>query len=297
MPTLSVVMLSYNRKAELRDGLRRILAERPPFEIEVIVVDNASKDGTPLMVETEFPAVRLIALPENIGVAGYNRGFAVARGEFVLVLDDDSCPAPGAMAGLERTFAAHPDAAVVALDVRHVDAYREADSPADLRPAHGSSAAPAYQMGFNGAGAGIRRSVLEEVGGYAEEFFLYWNEQDLAIRILAAGHRILHSPELVSLHRYSPVNREARRGPFYYTRNLYWLLWKHLPAGRMAAATLRLLYLSLFHSLEQRTTVYLQATWDAWRHGGEAWRRRRPVPGTMARRLRIPLQHAFVVFR
>lgn len=293
MPIVSVVILSYNRREDLRDGLARILAERPPFAVEVIVVDNASHDGSPGMVAAEFPSVHLIALNENIGVAGYNRGFAVARGEFVLILDDDSFPAPGVIAGLAEAFAVHPEAAVVALDVRSFHSYRES------LPSTPAAATPevSYQMGFNGAGVAVRRSVLAEVGGYAEEFFLYWNEQDLAIRILAAGYRILHSPTLVSFHKYSPVNRQARRGPFYYTRNLYWVLWKHLPLGPMVAATLRLLYLTLFHSLEQRTTVYLEATWDAFVHGAPAWRRRKPVSRELSAQLRIPLQLAFTLFR
>ena len=293
MVRVSVVILSFNRWAQLRLGLCRIAAERPPFDVEVIVVDNGSSDGTTGHLAREFPSVRVVALAENIGVAGYNRGFAIARGEFVLILDDDSFPAPGAIAGMAETFDAHPEAAAVAFDVRNTDGFCES---ATLAPVAGR-ASVSYQMGFNGAGVGIRRRVLLELGGYAEEFFLYWNEQDLAIRILGAHHAIVHAPGLVALHSASPVNREARRAPFYYTRNLYWVFWKHLPARWMLPATLTLLYLAVFHTLEQRTTVYLSATWSAWRHGRTAWRLRRPVPSDLARRLRIPLHMAFILFR
>ncbi len=292
-PLVSVVILSYNRKADLCDGLERILAQRPPFEVEVIVVDNASSDGSGEKVAADFPQVRWIALPENIGVAGYNRGFAACRGEFVLILDDDSCPAPGSIAGMVGAFRRKPEVGVVAFDVRSFHSYRENQEKAP--PVEESPAT--YQMGFNGAGVAIRRRVLEEVGGYAEEFFLYWNEQDLAIRILEAGYRILHSPALVSFHKYSPTHRQNRRGPFYYTRNLYWVIWKHLPLPRMACDTLRLLFLTLFHTLEQRTTVYLEATWSAFFDGSRAWRKRRPISRKLAKRLRISPQLAFILFR
>ena len=292
-PRVSVVVLSYNRWAELRRGLSHILSDVLPFDLEVIVVDNGSTDGTPGRLADEYPGVRVIGVGENIGVAAYNRGFAAAQGEFVLILDDDSFPAPGAIAGMVDVFDAHPEAGAVALDVRNTDHYRETREPAAVT----EKAAISYQMGFNGAGVGIRRSVLLEVGGYAEEFFLYWNEQDLAIRMLRAGYAIVHSPRLVAFHSSSPVNRNSRRGPFFYTRNLYWVLWKHLPFARMVAQTLALLYLALFHTFEQRTTVYLAATWSAWRNGAPAWRLRRPVSGELASRLRIPLHMAFVLFR
>ena len=65
----------------------------------------------------------------------------------------------------------------------------------------------------------------------------------------------------------------------------------------MIARTTSLLYLTLVHSLEQHTTVYLEATWGAFVHGAQAWRQRRPIPASLARRLRIPLHMAFILFR
>ena len=90
-PLVTVNILSYNRKDELRNTLTKVY-EQDYKNIEVIVVDNASNDGSSEMVIKEFPNAQLIQLEKNIGIAGWNEGFKVAKGEYILVLDDDSYP-------------------------------------------------------------------------------------------------------------------------------------------------------------------------------------------------------------
>ena len=119
-PTVTIVFLVFNRREELRASLREMLerSEYPSERVEVIVVDNASEDGSGEMVRREFPQVRLIERDENIGVSAWNDGFAQARGEFVLALDDD-CYLPGdglgrAVEAAERHGADLPIAAAIA---------------------------------------------------------------------------------------------------------------------------------------------------------------------------------------
>ena len=87
-PFVSINILSFNRHDELRVTLTKVY-EQDYKNIEVIVVDNASSDGSPEMVEKEFPHVKLLKLDKNIGVAGWNEGLKAAKGKYVLVLDDD----------------------------------------------------------------------------------------------------------------------------------------------------------------------------------------------------------------
>src|SRR5579872_6898260 len=87
-PLISVVVLNFRRQAELVHTLESIRAQTY-HPREVIVVDNASGDDTPDVVSREFPEVRVLALPENIGCAGRNRGVEAARGEWVVMLDND----------------------------------------------------------------------------------------------------------------------------------------------------------------------------------------------------------------
>jgi len=291
---VSAVVLSFNRREELAYSLGR-LQEVTGVSLEIIVVDNGSKDGSAEMVAAEFPRVRLLALPENIGVAAYNRGFFQARGQFILILDDDSFPAPDALEKMVELFNADPDIGLVAFDVRsfdHYDRKSEQKEPLSLE-----TAPPSYLLGFNGAGAGVRKEILDQVGGYPEEFFLYWNEQDLAMRILAAGRRIAYSAAIVAYHRYAPKNRDSRRGPFFYTRNLFWIFWKHLPWPDLVRRSLRLGLLCCYHSLAQLTTVYLQALAAALFRAPDIFRRRRALKPELARRFRIPMGLSFILFR
>src|SRR3954463_7989960 len=104
-PAVTIVFLVFNRREELRESLGRMLVDSDykPGRVDAIVVDNGSTDGSAQMVRDEFPAVRLIELEENVGVSGWNAGFAVAQGDFILVLDDD-CYLPAD--GLRRAVAA-----------------------------------------------------------------------------------------------------------------------------------------------------------------------------------------------
>src|SRR5438552_17543630 len=89
-PSVTIVFLVFNRRDELRESLRRMLHESDyeAGRVDVIVVDNASTDGSGAMVGDEFPNVRLIRHERNVGVSGWNDGFAAAWGEYVLALDD-----------------------------------------------------------------------------------------------------------------------------------------------------------------------------------------------------------------
>src|SRR3954470_24566374 len=90
-PSVTAAVLAYNRRECLAVTLTKLheRLEPPDGGLEVIVVDNASTDGTAEMVRSEFPNVRLIVNPENEGIGGWNRAFAEGRGEWFLVLDDD----------------------------------------------------------------------------------------------------------------------------------------------------------------------------------------------------------------
>src|SRR5690606_11192519 len=120
-PTLSVVIVSYNVRDELAACLRSLdgHADAPP--LEVIVVDNASSDGSVDMVKNQFPAVRVIEAGDNVGYARANNiGIRASTGSLVLLLNPDTVVPPGSIATLARALASHADAA--AAGPRLVDA-------------------------------------------------------------------------------------------------------------------------------------------------------------------------------
>lgn len=293
-PLVSVVILSWNRKNDLRESLTRIGQIRQPA-LEVIVCDNGSQDGTQAMIHNEFPQVFLIDTGKNLGIEAYNIGFRSARGRYIVILDDDSFPAHGAIERMVARFEADPALGIVAFDVRNASSYDQ--ETADAPQTGDTATTETYRMGFNGAGAGVRREVFQQVGYYPGEFFLYWNEHDLALRVLNAGWNIQFFSDIVSYHKYSPTNRASWRAPFYYCRNAFWLVWKNYPLPQAASLTLKLTRLVVHHSLEQHTFIYLQAMAAAMLGVGRIARLRNPVHPAVARAFRVSLELSFTFYR
>ncbi len=107
-PLVTIGILSFNRRDEVRHTLQRI-AEQTYEPVEVLVVDNASSDGTAAMVREEFPDTRVIALEENVGEEAKNPMLRGARGDIVVILDDDSYPAADAVGRIVEHFTRDPN--------------------------------------------------------------------------------------------------------------------------------------------------------------------------------------------
>jgi GT2 family glycosyltransferase len=198
LPTVTIVFLVYNRREELRASLRAMLADEdyPAELVDVIVVDNASDDDSAAMVEEEFPQVRLIRRTVNSGVSGWNDGFEMARGEYVLALDDDCyLPAGGLRASVEA--AREWEADLVSFAVRSAD---KPDHRFDVRYRTGL-------LSFWGCAVLIRRTALENLRGYDPEIFVWANELEFMLRFFDRGYRHLHRPDLVAVHM-KHVNRD-----------------------------------------------------------------------------------------
>lgn len=195
MPTVTIVIVVYNRRDELREVLRRMTGESDyaPDRVDVIVVDNASEDGSPDMVREEFPAVTLIERDTNAGAPAWNDGFAIARGDYVLILDDDCYLEPD---GLRRAVEAAEaeDAALVTFKVVSTH------DP-------GWVFTERYRTGllsFWGCAWLVRKDALAELGGYDPLIFMWTNELDFTIRLYDRGYRHLHLPEVVAQHMKRP---------------------------------------------------------------------------------------------
>jgi len=299
-PLVSIVSICWNRKTDIMESLKRIREIDYP-NLEIIVVDNASTDGTPEMIAAEFPDVRLIKMYKNIGIEAYNIGFHNARGEYIVILDDDSFPQRDAIRRMVDKFERDPQLGVVAFDVRNFYDYDDVKNDAfeGTGQALGETAATAenYLLAFNGAGAGVRRDLLEEVGFYPDEFFLYWNEQDTAFRILDRGYTIKFFADVVSYHKYSPTNRSSWRAPFYYTRNAFWLIWKNYPLEMAIPLTVSLIRECFYFSMEQKTMIYLKSMVNAFVYMGCLKGKRKPVSMEIAKNLRIPFNVSFTFYR
>jgi GT2 family glycosyltransferase len=191
-PLVSIVFVAYNKRDELAISLEHVLErlDYPSDRLEVIVLDNASADGTAEMVRERFPQVQLIRQPENIGASAWNLGMTTARGEWRMILDDD-CYIEG-------------DALKVA--VRRAEEHR-ADLVSFLVA---SSVEPGFfnsgvhspgLLGFWGCSALFSRRAIETEPFYDPNLFIWGNELELTMRLLDRGMRHLYLPDVVSVHQ------------------------------------------------------------------------------------------------
>ncbi|MFN6992971.1 MAG: glycosyltransferase family 2 protein [Aquincola tertiaricarbonis] len=227
-PRISIVVLTYNRADELMGVLHSLqaLPERP----EIIVVDNASTDGTAERVRAEHPQVRLVREPTNRGAAGRNSGVAQVRTPYVAFCDDDTWWAPGALARAADLLDAHPR--VAALNARVIvepegrtDPTCDvmAHSPLDARGLPG----PAL-VGFMAGAVVMRTTAFLEAGGYEPRFFLGAEEALLAFDLQARGWALCYRHDMVTHHHPSPA-RDLHRRRASLIRNRLWLAWLRLP--------------------------------------------------------------------
>ncbi|MEX2217152.1 MAG: glycosyltransferase family 2 protein, partial [Phycisphaerales bacterium] len=226
-PTVSAVILSYNRFPALEKTVERLLANPDLAGAEIIVADNASTDGTPEKFHRRFRDLRLIDMGENIGVAAFNHAVARTTGETILILDDDAWPDDGALGHALDLLAARPPIAAVALHPRHPQTRASEWAFIDPRAAQ-----PDDRFPFMGCGNLIRRDAWDRAGGYEEAFFLYRNDVDLALTLLRAGHGVHFNPAWTVWHDSPAARRKSPRWFELATRNWVWVCRRHGAGGR-----------------------------------------------------------------
>jgi len=187
-PKVSVAILTWNRREHVLRAIESVLRQsyRP---LEVVVVDSASNDGTAKTIEDLYSEVRLIRLNRNFGCPeGRNIAMANCSGEIVFCLDDDAWVGDGTIAKCVDCLANYPDVGIIACQV--------------IPPGKGTQGEKdyVYTNCFSGGACAIRRQVLEAVGYYPSDFYRQGEENDLALRVLEAGYRILYVPSATVFH-------------------------------------------------------------------------------------------------
>jgi len=241
-PEVSVIIVSYNTRELLRECIESILCEQGDgLGVEVIVVDNASADGSAAMVAERFPQVRLIANPDNRGFgAACNQGLEVAQGRYALILNADIRAQPGALQRLVGFMDAHPDAAVCGGQLRYPDGriqpscardltlwwvFCEQSMLAKLFPrtrlfggywrTHWDFSATIETEQVMGACMMLRRPFPR----FDEDYFLYCEDTDLCYRVRQAGGKIYYVHDAVFVHHLG-ASGESQRAQMviYYNR-------------------------------------------------------------------------------
>jgi GT2 family glycosyltransferase len=235
-PDVTVVMATRDRRAQVLRTLERLAALPAPAP-PVIVVDNASTDGTVEAVRDAHPDVRVLALDANHGAAARNAGAEAATTPLVAFCDDDSWWAAAAPARVATHFARHPRLGLLAARVLVGD--EERLDPTCVAMAAGPRAAGApgpSVVGFLACGAVVRRDALLGVGGFHARFGIGGEESLLALDLAAAGWQLAYVEDVVAHHHpeRGPRQGRARR----MVRNDLWTSWLRRPPDVAARATL-----------------------------------------------------------
>jgi GT2 family glycosyltransferase len=265
--TISVAILSYNRRDELHRTLTELYRTRE-FWHEIVVADNGSTDGTPAMVHSNFPGVRLLETGANLGIVGSNRAYESTTSEWVLSLDDDSAPVVESLEPLLAILPKNGNIAAIALSIRRNWSQSiSATLPISLSPA----------FGFSSAGVLFNRKALIEVGVYDPELFLFTNELHWTARAILANWEIAKADSSCVIHRSAPANRSSSLHAFQYTRNMLLFILRYVPATLTHAFVTRLVQRAVAYTIFHRTFVYILAVREAFSLHRRLTRKRCPL--------------------
>lgn len=258
-PDVSVVVVTYRCRADARDCLASVYEATTGLSFEVVVLDNASKDGTVEMVSSEFPDVRLLALDENVGfAAGVNRAVEASTGQFVLLLNPDTVVHDGAIERLVHFAREHPEHGIYGGRTLDPDG-RVNPGSCWGRPTlwslfcfattlstvfRGSRAFDPESLGpwkrdtvrevdiVTGCLLLAPRGVWDELGGFDTRFFMYGEDADLGMRAAALGYRPVITPDAEITHEIgvSSATRADKYVLVYQSKAE--LVRKHFGAGR-----------------------------------------------------------------
>lgn len=234
---VSAIIVDYNAGPDLRDALQSLADELRDVRWEVVVVDNASSDGSAAFV-SEFPAARLIHNDRNVGFArGVNQGLAATAAPLVLIMNPDCRLMPGAFAVLRQALEAHADCAIVGPRILDPDGASQGSARGDPdmltglfgRTARLRRAMPGLAVSrrnvvleeaehqdsiivdwISGACMLARRDALNRVHKFDERYFLYWEDADLCRRLRGEGYHVRYVPGATAVHRVGQSSKTAR---------------------------------------------------------------------------------------
>jgi GT2 family glycosyltransferase len=260
----------------------------PAINVEVIIVDNASTDGSQEAIRRDYPWVRLITLPENRGFTGAcNAGIVAVQGAFVALLNNDTEADSGWVAAVVDAFKRHPETGSIASKMLLFDQRDHIHTAGDYFTREGRAGNRGvwqaddgqfdheeYVFSACGGSSAYRKMLLDQIGLLDNDFFFSLEDVDLGWRAQLAGWRCLYTPAAIVYHHLSATGGGVTAS-YYDGRNLIFVLVKNIPASLWRKYGRRIIH------------AQMRLAWEAlraWR--GEAARAR--LRGMVAGLLGIP---------
>lgn len=253
-PKVSVIVVTHNRREDLGEAIES-LCQQTYSNIEIIVVDNGSSDGTCSMVREKFAGAKLIELRKNTGpYEGRNIGVATSEGDILFFLDDDATLETGSIAGIVDRFSMEKDLGVIVCKL--IEANTGVLDPRLYYNVTSHFDGEFYlgDMVAEGATA-IRRQVLEEVELWPAHYFRAGIGREISYRIIDSGYNMIYFPGAIVYHKESHLGEHSREQIerekiFYRTRNLLWITWKYMPLPRALVESLIKVTYCFFESIQ-----------------------------------------------
>lgn len=290
---ISAIVVNYNG-AEFLSACLSSLATQTWKDLEVIVVDNASTDGSDRIPDEFAARARLIRITENLGYGGgINAGIAAASGDAILALNNDIVLHPSCVEHLALAMEADPRTGMCAPKMLLPDGRLNSTGICisrsgaawnrDMGMRDPGPEAPAEEvLGPCGGAALYRRAMLEQVGSFDESFFLYMEDVDLAVRGRLAGWECRYVPEAVVVHANgASAGRGSDLAVYYGNRNILWYTVRDFPLLLLVTSLPwilgRTIGVTFVYLLQGRGRVILRAKVHAIGGLGRMLRERRSV--------------------
>lgn len=284
---LTISICSWNTASDLRACLESLQSVRTEAPFEVIVVDNASTDGSPDMVDREFPWVRLLRQSRNLGFsAGHNLAMRHRLGKHVFLLNSDTTVHPGAIRTLLNQVALRADAGILGPKILNPDGTLQLSCrrfPSLIAPLFRNTilgrlfprnryvreylmqdydhSSPQEVDWLSGAALLATEPFIERVGGLDESYFMYCEEMDWCWRAHAAGFSVWYIPQATVTHAIGRSTDQMVNRMIWQHRTSMLLFFRKHMLSRYPAGLRRLLYWLAVVGLSARALAYILKNW------------------------------------
>jgi len=238
---ISIIIVNYNGRHFL-DACLSSLVVQTFRDFEIIIVDNASMDGSTEYLNSRFPSVKVIENKQNRGFAGgVNDGIRVARGEYILTLNNDTIADPGLVEHLNAAMEHDDNVGMCAAKMLYPDGRINSTAICISRSGaawdrgrfeqdRGQYDRPEEVFGACAGAALYRKKMLDEIGLFDEDFFLFMEDVDLAFRARLAGWNCMYVPSARVIHVHGgTAGFNSGISIYYGNRNNFWYVVKDFP--------------------------------------------------------------------
>ena len=269
-PLISIVTLTWNTTEVTCDFLRSINEHGTYKNVEIIIVDNGSKEDPTSLFQSIRPDARVILNGKNLGFTGGNNvGIRAAKGDYLFIVNNDTEFTPGLLEGLLEIFDQYPDAGIVSpkfhfffhkgtieyAGYNTVNMFTGRNRPVGAKEKdEGQYNEVKVTHYAHGGGMMVPRKIIDEVGVLPDEFFIYYEEFDWCEQIKRKGYKVYYQPKSLIYHKESmTTGKFSPFKTFYNTKNRIFFMRRNIPlAGRLVFFT----YFTFF-TIPKNTATFL----------------------------------------